>query len=132
MLPAYNADYILVYLSSVYGMLAAILICCILAVLILTVFHTAMRQKNQLGYDDGMWMWHDISCKLFDKCIGKCRSISTGSDIYAIFICRRKLYYCFLWTNGYCAEHITDYKNVYPQHVRIRQNKNRIISRVSL
>ena len=41
--------FILTYLSSVYGTIAAILLCCVLAVLIFAVFNTAMRQKNQLG-----------------------------------------------------------------------------------
>lgn len=49
MLPGFNTDYILTYLSSTYGMIAAILVCCILAVLILIIFATAMKQKNQLG-----------------------------------------------------------------------------------
>lgn len=40
-LPAFNADYILTYLSSVYGIIAAILLCCVLAVLIFAVFNTA-------------------------------------------------------------------------------------------
>ena len=48
-LPAFNADYILTYLSSVYGTIAVILLCCVLAVLIFAVFNIAMRQKNQLG-----------------------------------------------------------------------------------
>ncbi len=49
MLPNFSGDYILTYLSSAYGVLAAILICCILAVLIIFVFSTMLRQKNQLG-----------------------------------------------------------------------------------
>ena len=48
-LPEFNADYILTYLSSMYGMIVAILICCVLTVLVLTIFGTAIRQKNQLG-----------------------------------------------------------------------------------
>jgi cell division protein FtsW (lipid II flippase) len=48
-LPAFNADYILTYVSSTYGMIAAILVCCSLAVLIFIIFGTAMKQKNQLG-----------------------------------------------------------------------------------
>lgn len=48
-LPGFNADYILTYLSSMYGIIAAILLCCVLTVLILTIFGTAIRQKNQLG-----------------------------------------------------------------------------------
>lgn len=48
-LPAFNADYILLYLSSTYGMIVAILVCCLLAVLILTIFRIAVIQKNPLG-----------------------------------------------------------------------------------
>lgn len=48
-LPGFNSDYILTYISSVYGTIIAILLCCILAVLILAVFNTVMNQKNQLG-----------------------------------------------------------------------------------
>ncbi len=43
MLPNFSRDYILTYLSSAYGVLAAILICCILAVLIIFVFSTMLR-----------------------------------------------------------------------------------------
>lgn len=49
MLPDFYADYLLIYLSSVYGILAAIFISCVLAVLIVSVFGVAIRQKNQLG-----------------------------------------------------------------------------------
>lgn len=48
-LPGFNTDYLLTYLSSTYGMIAAILVCCILAVLIFSVFGIVMKQKNQLG-----------------------------------------------------------------------------------
>lgn len=48
-LPDYNADYLLTYLSATYGILAGICICAILAILILAVFRTAVKQKNQLG-----------------------------------------------------------------------------------
>lgn len=48
-LPEYNTDYILTYLSSTYGIAAAILLCSVLTVLIITVFHVALKQKNQLG-----------------------------------------------------------------------------------
>ena len=45
----YNADYILTYLSATYGIIAGIAACAMLVVLILAVFRTAVKQKNQLG-----------------------------------------------------------------------------------
>lgn len=48
-LPGFNADYILSYLSSTYGILSGILVCSGIALLIFAVFRTAFRQKNQLG-----------------------------------------------------------------------------------
>lgn len=48
-LPEYNSAYILTFLSSYYGMAAAILICALLAFLVAKVFQISLRQKNQLG-----------------------------------------------------------------------------------
>ena len=105
-LPAFNADYILTYLSSVYGTIAAILLCCVLAVLIFAVFNTAMRQKNQLGMMMGCGCGIVFPYKLFYKYPGKSGHISTISNISSLFISRRKLHYSFLWTDGDCTEYI--------------------------
>ena len=48
-LPEFNSDYILTCLTSMYGILPAILLCCMLAALVFGIFNTAIRQKNQLG-----------------------------------------------------------------------------------
>lgn len=48
-LPSFNGDYVLTYLSATYGIIIAILICCILASMILIIFGMAVKQKNQLG-----------------------------------------------------------------------------------
>lgn len=48
-LPGFNTDYILSYLSSTYGTIVSILVCCMLAVLIVMIWGTALKQKNQLG-----------------------------------------------------------------------------------
>ena len=48
-LPNFNSDFIFTYLVSSYGLLAGILICCILAAIILIIFGASIRQKNQLG-----------------------------------------------------------------------------------
>lgn len=49
LLPDFNTDYILSYLSSTYGTIVSILVCCMLAVLIVMIWGTALKQKNQLG-----------------------------------------------------------------------------------
>lgn len=48
-LPNYNDSWILTYLSSMYGVLVMVVICCVVAALIIKVFSIALGQKNQLG-----------------------------------------------------------------------------------
>ena len=49
-LPDLNADYIFTYLWSEYGILAGILLCCLLGILLVLVFGAALHQKNELGF----------------------------------------------------------------------------------
>ena len=44
-----NSDYLLTYLSSTYGLLAAIAVCGVLAALIFYIFWISRKQSNQLG-----------------------------------------------------------------------------------
>lgn len=44
-----NGSYVLAYISSVYGLILAAVLCGILAALIIKVFSISFRQKNQLG-----------------------------------------------------------------------------------
>lgn len=48
-LPAYNSDYILAFVSSYYGIAAAMGICLLLCVIAVKAFRIALRQGNQLG-----------------------------------------------------------------------------------
>lgn len=48
-MPDGNRDFILSYVTASYGLLAAIIICCLLAVLVVFVFSASLHQKNQLG-----------------------------------------------------------------------------------
>ncbi len=48
-IPDFNSSWILVYLSSTYGILVAVFVCCMLAILIIKVFSVSLKQKNQLG-----------------------------------------------------------------------------------
>ena len=63
-------------------------------------------------------MWNRIPYKLFHKYPGKSGCTSTISNISSLFICRRKLHYSFLWTDGDCTEYI-QIKNIYPRHLKI-------------
>lgn len=48
-LPDYDSSFILTYLSSSYGLIVGILVCCVLAFLVIKAFSISFRQKNQLG-----------------------------------------------------------------------------------
>ena len=48
-MPDGTREFILSYVTASYGLLAAIIICCLLAVLVVFVFSASLHQKNQLG-----------------------------------------------------------------------------------
>ena len=48
-LPDFNSSYVIVSLTSGYGILAAAAVCCALAVLTVKIFSISFSQKNQLG-----------------------------------------------------------------------------------
>ena len=125
MLPAYNADYILAYLSSVYGMIAAILVCCILTVLILTVFHTAMKQKNQLGMMMGCGCGMIFLVSFLINVLENVGAFPPTAT-FMPFLSAGGSYLIVSYGLTGIVLSIYRYKNIYPQHVRIRRNKNRI------
>ena len=118
-LPGFNTDYLLTYLASAYGMIAAILICCLLAVLILSVFGTALKQKNQLGMlmgcGCGMIFLVSFLINVFEN-LGALPPTTT--------------FLPFLSADGGCIVvsygligivlSIYRYKNVYPRHVKVK------------
>lgn len=48
-LPDYSSSYILTVLSAYYGIITALIVCCLLAFVTFKVFRISLRQKNQLG-----------------------------------------------------------------------------------
>lgn len=48
-LPEYSSSYILTVLSTYYGIITALIVCCLLAFVTYKVFRISFRQKNQLG-----------------------------------------------------------------------------------
>ncbi|MDD2958498.1 MAG: FtsW/RodA/SpoVE family cell cycle protein [Lachnospiraceae bacterium] len=47
--PCFNSDYILTFLGTFYGLIAAILVCLVLLFVTFRIFRISIRQKNQLG-----------------------------------------------------------------------------------
>lgn len=48
-LPDYNSSFILTWLASAYGTITIIAVCAVFALLIIWMFQSALKQKNQLG-----------------------------------------------------------------------------------
>lgn len=117
-LPGFNTDYILTCLSSMYGMFAAIIVCCVLAVLIFAVFHTAIKQKNQLG------MMMGCGCGmvfLVSALINVLENIGAfpPTATFLPFVSAGGSYVIVSYGLMGIVLSIYRYKNVYPRHVKI-------------
>ena len=123
-LPEFNRDYILSYLSSMYGMIAGILICCVLAVLIIAVFNTAVKQKNQLGMimgcGCGMIFLVSFLVNVLEN-IG----IFPSFAAFLPFISAGGSYIIVSYGLMGVVLSIYRYKNVYPRHVKISGQKRK-------
>lgn len=117
-LPRFNADYILTYVSSTYGMIVAILICCILAVLILIIFGTTMKQKNQLGMmmgcGCGMIFFVSFLINVLEN-LGALPPTAT----FLPFLSASGSYIVVSYGLIGIVLSIYRYKNVYPRHVKV-------------
>lgn len=126
-LPEFNADYILTYLSSMYGMIAAILLCCVLAVLILAIFNTAMKQKNQLGMMMGCGCGMIFLVSFLINVLENLGALPPTATFLPFLSAGGS---CIIVSYGLMGIvlSIYRYKNVYPRYVKvsIRPNKTMI------
>lgn len=118
-LPAFNADYILTYLSSTYGMIVAILVCCILAVLILTIFGTAMKQKNQLGMMMGCGCGMIFLVSFLINVLENLGALPPTAT-FLPFLSAGGSYVIVSYGLIGIVLSIYRYKNVYPRHVKVK------------
>lgn len=127
-LPGFNADYILAYLSSMYGMIAAVLLCCILAVLIFAVFNMAVKQKNQLGMMMGCGCGMIFLVSFLINVLENLGAFPPTAT-FLPFLSAGGSYIIVSYGLMGIVLSIYRYKNVYPQHVKasIRSNNGRII-----
>lgn len=115
-LPDFNRDYIFSYVLNTYGILAGVLLIGVLAALVLSIFSTAINQKNQLGCvmgcGCGMILLMNITINLL-VCIGIVPVTSCFLPFFSAGGSNIVLSYALVGI----ALSIYRYKNVYPQHV---------------
>ena len=122
-LPEFRTDYILTCLTSMYGIIPAILLCCVIAVLITAIFHSAFRQKNQLGMlmGCGCGMVFLISF-LINVLKNVC--LFPSSMTFLPFISAGGSHIVVSYGLLGIVLSIYKYKNIYPQHVNVSLLKN--------
>ena len=119
-LPQFNTDYILMYLASTYGWLAAVLVSGILAALIVSVFEMVRKQKNQLGMvmgcGCGMIFGISFAMNVLEN-IGAFPPTSTFLPFLSAGGSNLIVSYGLM---GIVLS-IYRYKNIYPKHVSIKK-----------
>lgn len=121
-LPAFNGDYILTYLSSAYGMIAAVLVCCMLTVVIVIVFRTAVKQKNQLGMlmgcGCGMVFLGSFLINVLENL-----GVFSPAGTFLPFLSAGGSYIAVSYGLTGIVLSIHRYKNIYPSHVKIKKRR---------
>lgn len=118
-LPEYNTDYILTYLSSTYGMAAVFLLCSVLTVLFISIFHVAVRQKNQLGMIMGSGSGMVLSASFLINMLENLRLLPRTATFLPFFSAGGS-YIVVSYALLGIVLNIYRYKSVYPQQLKIR------------
>lgn len=126
MLPNFSGDYILTYLSSAYGVLAAILICCALVVLIVSVFSTILRQKNQLGMIMGVGCGMILLVSFLVNVLENL-SLLPLTATFLPFISAGGGYIVVCYGLIGIVLSIYRYKNIYPRTIKIPNSRIRLV-----
>lgn len=118
-LPSFNGDYLLTYLSSTYGMIIAISVCCILAVMILAVFGMAVKQKNQLGMVMGCGCGMIFLTSFLINILANLGAFPP-TETFLPFLSAGGSYIVVSYGLIGIVLSIYRYKNIYPRHVKIK------------
>ena len=119
-----NSDYLLTYLSSSYGLLAGIAICCIFAAIVFYIFGLSNKLKNQLGmmigFGCGMILVVSLILNLLVN-IGAIPPTATSLPFLSAGGGNIVVSYALI---GIVLS-VYKFKNVYPRHIRIDAKKKR-------
>lgn len=124
-LPSFNGDHVLTYLSSTYGMIAAILICCILVVVILFIFGTAVKQKNQLGMLMGCGCGMVFLASFIINVLENL-GVLPQTETFLPFLSAGGSYIVVSYGLIGIVLSIYRYKNIYPRHVKVEMPRIKI------
>ncbi len=120
-IPDFNSSWILVYLSSAYGMIIAVLVCCILAALVIKVFSVALKQKNQLGMvmgcGSGMVFLINFALNVLEN-IGLFPITQTFLPFFSAGGC--DIVVCYMLMGIVLS--VYRYKSIYPKYVNTKIN----------
>lgn len=115
-LPDFNRDYIFSYVLNTYGRLAGILLVMMLTALVLSIFSTAIKQKNQLGYVMGCGCGMIFLMNIIINLLGSMGVIPPTSSFLPFFSAGGSNIILSYALVGITLS-IYRYKSVYPQHV---------------
>lgn len=125
-IPGFNSDYIFTYLTASYGMLAGVVVLCILAAVIFMVFGVSVRQKNQLGMVMGCGCGMVFLLNTVIHVMENMGWLPLMSQTFLPFFSAGGS--CLLMSYGLIGIilSIYRYKNVYPGHVKITPAKKKM------
>lgn len=118
----YTSDFILTYITGTYGILAGVLVCAVLAILIISIFVMATKQKNRVG------MLMGCGCGILFL-------VNTGINIlenlgyfpisqtFLPFLSAGRSNLIFSYILIGLVLSIYRYKNVYPKHMKSNQRQ---------
>lgn len=119
-LPEFNQDYIFSYILNSYGMIAGIVVITLLAALVVFIFGTSVRQKNELGMVMGFGCGMIILLNIFLNLAGIFGWIPlTSTFLPFLSFGRNNILLCYALVGIILS--IYRYKDVYPKRFKASQ-----------
>ena len=103
-------------MTASYGLLAAIIVCCLLAVLVVFIFSASLQQKNQLGLAMGCGCGMIFLMNLGANILINMRIVPTAWTFLPFLSAGgNNIVLCYVLVGIVLS--IYRYKNIYPMHV---------------
>lgn len=119
-LPEFNSDYIFSYILNSYGIIAGIIIIAVLVALVMFIFGTSIKQKNELGLVMGFGCGNVILLNMMINLLGAVGVIPPASSFLPFLsIGRDNILLCYALVGMIMS--IYRYKDVYPKKSKASQ-----------
>ena len=120
-LPDYNTDYIYTYITNVYGVFAAVVVCAVFIGMTLLIIGQLMKQKNQLGQGMGLGAILVLVLVTIMNILGNL-SIVPLFQTFLPFLSGGTTTALVSYSLAGIIISVYKYKNIYPKHVDINSN----------